>query len=165
MSLIGVTASGSSPEVMPLRPFQEAATSVPSITSIEISARPRLLAMWTLAAIPAALAPAPTTIRSYSDIGVGPRLGDDEAMLGRTEGDRAPRHPLRARLDRLQLDLLEHGAQYPLHLLFGVAGGEAAAGAAAEGNPGRHRGALGQEALGDELIRVLVDVLAVVDQV
>ena len=30
MSLIGVTASGSSPEVIPLRPFQEAATSVAS---------------------------------------------------------------------------------------------------------------------------------------
>src|SRR5215475_9716115 len=95
-SLIGVTASGSSPEVMPLRPFQEAATSVPSITLIEMSARPRLLKAWTLVAIPAAFAPAPTTIRSCSGIGAGPGLGDDEAVVGGAEGDRGPADALAA---------------------------------------------------------------------
>ncbi len=65
-SLIGGIASGSSPEVIPLRPFQEAAGSVFSITVIEISPSPRLLITWTLAPIAAALAPAPTMRMSLS---------------------------------------------------------------------------------------------------
>ena len=40
MSLIGVTASGSSPEVIPFSPFHEAATSVPSTIFSEIGPRP-----------------------------------------------------------------------------------------------------------------------------
>ena len=59
--------------------------------------------MWTLVAIPAALAPAPTTIRSWSLGAVscvgreGPGLGDDEAVLGGAEGDRGSASPARAR--------------------------------------------------------------------
>ncbi len=60
MSLIGVTASGSSPEVIPLRPSQEAAGSVPSTILTLIGPSPRRLSTWTLVAIPAAFAPAPT---------------------------------------------------------------------------------------------------------
>ena len=51
MSLIGVTASGSSPEVIPLRPSQEAAGSVPSTILRRIGPRPRRLRTWTLVAI------------------------------------------------------------------------------------------------------------------
>jgi hypothetical protein len=64
--LIGGIASGSSPEVIPLRPSQEAAGSVFSITVIEISPRPRVLIVCTFAAIAAALAPAPTMRMSLS---------------------------------------------------------------------------------------------------
>ena len=101
--------------------------------------------MWTLVAIPAALAPAPTTMRSWSVLMrrlESGALATTRPCWAGLKAIAALRHPLRARLDRLQLDLLEHGAQHALHLLFGVAGGEAAAGAAAEGDPGRHRGAL-----------------------
>ena len=53
--MIGVTASGSSPEVIPLRPFQEAATSVPSTIFSEIGPRPSELKAWTLVAMPRGL--------------------------------------------------------------------------------------------------------------
>ena len=65
-----------------------------------------------------------------------PWLGDHQPAAVGAEGDRAFAHPLGAAVDRPQVDLGEDGAQHPLHLQFGVAGGEAAAGAAAEGDPG-----------------------------
>src|SRR5215470_445286 len=83
MSLIGVTASGSSPEVIPLRPSQEAATSVPSTIVSEIGPRPRRLIQWTLLAIAVALAPAPTISRSASLTFSAPST---DIVLGRRQG-------------------------------------------------------------------------------
>ena len=83
MSLIGGIASGSSPEVIPLRPSQEAAGSVLSITVIEISPRPRVLITCTLAPIAAAFAPAPTMRMSLSLTAppqTGVRVGDSDAL-------------------------------------------------------------------------------------
>ena len=48
MSLIGVTASGSSPEVIPLRPSQEAAGSVPSKIFTRRSAEAEPVDAWDL---------------------------------------------------------------------------------------------------------------------
>src|SRR3954454_7923773 len=102
-SLPGGIASGSSPEVIPLRPSQEAAGSVFSITVIEISASSRVLIVCTLAASAAALAPAPTMRMSLSLIPLSsdrcqglapghlgfPRFGDHQPLLVGGEGDRA----------------------------------------------------------------------------
>src|SRR3954452_5062593 len=180
-SLVGGIASGSSPEVIPLRPSQEAAGSVFSITVIEISARPSVLIVWTLAASAAALAPAPTTRRSLSLIsrllgrregrGFGlrgaarARFGDHQPLLVGAEGDRAFPRPLAARLDRSQLGGLEDDPQHPLHLHFRVAGGEAATDAAAERDPGVGAGLPADEALRKEAAGLLVEALVAVDQV
>src|SRR3954454_16834531 len=182
-SLTGGIASGSSPEVIPLRPSQEAAGWVFSITAIEISASPSVLIVCTLAASAAALAPAPTTRMSLSTSGeliaafldgrqgVVPdrlgfsRFGDDQTLLVGAEGDRAFARALAAGLDRPQLGRLEHDSQHPLHLHFRVAGGETAADAAAEGDPGVGPRLLADEALRQETARLLVPALVAVDQV
>ena len=66
---------------------------------------------------------------------------------------------------RAQLDLAEHRAQHPLHLQFGIAGGETAPRAAAEGDPGVGPRRLLEEALGQEMARVRIDLRVAMDQV
>jgi hypothetical protein len=64
MSLIGGIASGSSPEVIPLRPNHDAASSVASTIVSANGPAPSVLSAWTFAASAVAFAPAPTTSRS-----------------------------------------------------------------------------------------------------
>ena len=64
----------------------------------------------------------------------------------------------------LQLGPLEDRAQHDPHLVFGEGGADAAAHAAAEGDPGVGVGLAVEEALGPELLRLGEEVLAVVQR-
>ena len=86
MSLIGVTASGSSPEVIPLRPSQEAAGSVPSTIFRLIGPRPSWL--------------------SDVDLGRDPRrlgAGADDQQVGLAHHGSAITSPLRSGLKEIAL--------------------------------------------------------------
>src|SRR5436305_3557814 len=86
----------------------------------------------------------------------------DQGALARCQSDVADLDFLRPRVGSAELGALDELAQDDPHLVFGEGGADAAAYAAAEGNPGVVVGLAFEEALRPALLRVGEEVLAVV---